>query len=119
MFKPEMVDCLEFLRKCYKERVLDPECFEQISNADMRSKIATGLYGGTMDWSSWSLSAELQLKELVPEAYLENIGALSHIIDKNLNHYSIGVGAPRVMMKTTPQPRETINWYVNTFYGDD
>jgi len=120
LIKPEMVDCLEFLRKCFSEGVLDPQCFSEMSGAELREKVSSGLYGGTFYWDSWVLSFETRVKKLVPESYFHCVGALSNTIDKNLNHYmAVGIGAPKVMMKTTSQPKETINWYVNTFFGDE
>ena len=120
LIKPEIVDCLEFLRKCFSEGVLDPECFNDTSGAELREKVSSGLYGGAFYWDAWVFSFESRVKKLVPEAYFYCVGALSKTIDTNLNHYmELGIGAPRVMMKTTPQPKETINWYVNTFFGDD
>ena len=119
MIKPEMVECLTFLNKCYEEEVLDNECFAGIGGSGMRERVSSGLYGGTFYWDGWVLSFETRVKKLIPEAYMVCVGALSHTIDEKLNHYGIGVGAPRVMMKTTEQPKETINWVVDTFYGDE
>jgi len=119
MIKPEMVDCLEFLKKCYSNGVLDNECFDGILGSELRDKVASGFYGGTRYWDAWTLSFETNLKKFIPEAYMVSVGALSNTIDKNLNHYGVGVGVPKVLMKTTPQPKETINWYVNAFFGDD
>jgi len=119
MIKPEMVECLEFLKKCFSEGVLDPECFAGIGGSGMRERVSSGLYGGTFYWDGWVLSFEGRVQKLIPESYMYCVGALSHTIDEQLNHYGIGIGAPRVMMKTTEQPKEVINWYVNSFFGDD
>ena len=119
MIKPEMAECLEFLKKCFAEGVLDPECFAGIGGSGMRERVSSGLYGGTFYWDSWVLSFETRVQKLVPDSYMMCIGALSHTIDENLNHYGIGIGAPRVMMANTEQPKEVINWFVNTFFGDD
>lgn len=118
--KPEMIDCLEFLKDCYDKNILDPECFSGLTGAELREKISSGLYGGTYYWDTWTLTFESENKKADENAYFECLGALAGVIDKNLNHYSeAGIGSPRVMMKSTPQPLETINWYVNTFFGDD
>lgn len=120
MMKPEMVECLSFLKKCFQDGLLDQECFNGLTSSEMRERVSSGLYGGTMYWDSWILSFEKNNKDLFPEAYMQYVGALSHKIDKNLNPYNPPpVGAPRVLMKGTPQPGETINWYVNTFLGDE
>lgn len=119
MIKPEMADCLEFLKKCFSEGVLDPECFAGIGGSGMRERVSSGLYGGTFYWDSWVLSFENNVKKQNPDAYMMCVGALSHTIDENLNHYGVGIGAPRVMMKTTKEPKEVINWFVNSFFGDD
>ncbi|MDX1358993.1 MAG: hypothetical protein R3232_09200, partial [Clostridia bacterium] len=101
MVKPEMVECLEFLRKCFSDGILDQNCFSGLSSADIRQRISSGLYGGALYWDSWILSFESKVKELYPEAYLECVGALSHNIDTNLVRYSpVLGGAPKVMMKT-------------------
>ena len=119
MIKPEMVTCLEFLKKCFAEGVLDPECFAGIGGSGMRERVSSGLYGGTFYWDSWTLSFETRVKVLIPEARMECVGALAGTIDENLNHYGVGMGAPRVLMATTEQPKEVINWFVNSFFGDD
>jgi hypothetical protein len=119
MIKPEMVPCLEFLKKCFAEGVLDPECFAGIGGSGMRERVSSGLYGGTFYWDSWVLSFESRVQNLIPDSYMYCVGALSKTIDENLNHYGIGIGAPRVMMATTEQPKEVINWFVNNFFGDD
>ncbi|MFO7612447.1 MAG: extracellular solute-binding protein [Clostridia bacterium] len=119
MIKPEMADALAFLKKCYSEEVLDPECFAGIGGSGMRERVSSGLYGGTFYWDSWVLSFENNVKKIVPDSYMVNVGALSGTITENLNHYGVGIGAPRVIMKTTPQPKEVVNWIVTNFYGDD
>ena len=119
MLKPEMAECLIFLRKCFDEKVLDPMTFQDVDGAYMRTKVASGKCGGTFYWDSWTLSFENNVRGKYPNASMVCVGALSGNITENLNHYGISYGAPRVMMKNTPQPKETINWYVNTFYGDE
>ena len=120
LIKPEMIECLNFLNKCYSERILDPDTFNGLTSAQMREKMSSGLYGGTSYWDVWLLSFENSIKDIFPDAYLLCIGGLTHTIDRNLTPYSPGsYGSPRVMMKNTAQPEETINWFVNTFYGDE
>ncbi|MBN2884119.1 MAG: extracellular solute-binding protein [Clostridia bacterium] len=119
MIKPEMAECLAFLNQCFTEKLLDNECFAGIGGSGMRSRVSSGMYGGTFYWDSWVLSFEAAVQKLLPDAYMVCVGALSKTITENLNHYGIGQGAPRVMMKTTAQPKETINWYINNFFGDD
>lgn len=119
MIKPEMAECLEFLNKCYSEGVLDPMTFQGVDGAYMRNMVSGGTCGGTFYWDSWTLSFESNVKRENYNAYMVCVGALAGNIDKNLNQYGVGIGAPRVMMKNTPNAKETINWYVNTFYGDE
>ena len=119
MIKPEMAECLAFLNQCYTEKVLDNECFAGIGGSGMRERVSSGLYGGTFYWDSWVLSFETRVQNIIEDSYMVCVGALSKTIDENLNHYGVGIGAPRVMMKTTEQPKETINWYLNNFFGDD
>ncbi len=119
MIKPEMADCLAFLKKCFEEEVLDPECFAGIGGSGMRERVSSGLYGGTFYWDSWVISFENNVKKIDPSYYMVCVGALAHTIDENLNHYGIAQGAPRVMMKGTPQPKETINFFVSSFFGDE
>ncbi len=120
MLKPEMAECLDFLRDCFSNGILDPDCFGGISGSVLKEKMSSGFYGGTQYWDSWFLSFERSTKELIPDAYLVCVGALSHTIEKNLTPYVVSTGgSPRVLMKSTPQPRETINWYINTFFGDE
>ncbi|MBN1623439.1 MAG: extracellular solute-binding protein [Clostridia bacterium] len=120
MIKPEMVECLEFLRECYSERILDQECFTGMTDTEMIEKVSSGFYGGTFIASTFALNSESKIRGLFPDAYMLCIGGLSHNIDRNLNPYGPGpAGSPRVLMKNTPQPEETINWFVNTFFGDE
>lgn len=120
MIKPEMIECLSFLKKCYSEQILDVDCFNDIANAEVRDKIYSGLYGGTSYWDSLIINYEVNMKKVIPDAYMVCVGALTHNITKNIMSYGpLSIGAPRVLMKNTPQPKETINWYVNTFLGDD
>ena len=119
MLKPEMAECLIFLRKYFDEKVLDEMTFQDVDGAYMRTKVSSGKCGGTFYWDSWTLSFESNIRRTEPSARMVCVGALSGNITENLNQYGISYGAPRVMMKNTPQPKETINWYVNTFFGDE
>ncbi len=116
MIKPEMVECLTLLAQMASENVMDPESFVHSSTV-AKNKVKSGYYGGFFYWDSWILSVESASKTVFPEAYMEGIYALKGNITTNINQYGIGYGAPMVMTTTTPEPKETINWYMNIFYG--
>jgi len=120
MQKPEMIECLEYLNKCYDDRIIDREIFSGLTNAEVRNRMSSGFYGSTFYWDSWALSFESRVKELFPDAYMICIGGLVQNISRNLNYYfPSSIGSPRVLMKNTLQPNETINWFINTFFGDE
>ncbi len=118
MLKPEMVECLTLLAQMSSENVMDPDSFVHSSTV-AKNKVKSGYYGGFFYWDSWVLSTERVVQETFPNAYMEAIYALKGNITTNINQYKISIGAPMVMTKTTPQPKEVINWYVNIFYGSD
>ena len=118
MIKSEMVDCLTLLNKMANENVMDKEAFVHSSTV-AKNKVKSGYYGGFFYWDSWILSTESAVKATFPDAYMEGIYALKGNIKVNINQYGIGQGAPMVMTSTTPEPKETINWYVTIFYGSD
>ncbi len=118
MIKPEMVECLDLLSKMAAEDVMDKESFVHSSTV-AKNKVKSGYYGGFFYWDSWILSVETASQSVFPEAYMEGIYALKGNISVNINQYGIGQGAPYVMTVTTPEPNETVNWFVDVFYGND
>ncbi len=120
MIKPEMNECMTFLKMVYDEKVMDNDIFAATDGAIMRQKVSQGRCGGTFYWDSWVWNFSNMVTYYVgSEAYMVCVGGLSGNIEKKLNHYNVGIGSPKVMMKNTEQPKETINWYVNTFFGDE
>lgn len=116
MIKPEMVECLTLLAQMASENVMDPESFVHSSTV-AKNKVKSGYYGGFFYWDSWILSVESASKTVFPEAYMEGIYALKGKITTSINQYGIGFGAPYVMTSSTPEPKETINWFMNIFFG--
>jgi len=118
MIKPEMEECLNLLSKMASEDVMDKESFVHSSTV-AKNKVKSGYYGGFFYWDSWILSVESASKAVFPDAYMEGIYALKGNISTNINQYGIGYGAPYALTSTTPEPKETANWFVNVFYGND
>ena len=118
IIKPQMVDAVTFLRKCYTEGLVHPELFT-MSAADVRALISDGKAGSCYYWDTWLISWENAVKKLTPTAYMVGIGAISskHITTK-INSWAADFGAPNVMTVYTEQPKEVINWYVNLVYGE-
>jgi ABC-type glycerol-3-phosphate transport system substrate-binding protein len=116
MIKPEMVECLELLQKMATENVMDKEAFVHSSSV-ARGKVQSGYYGGLFYWDSWTQSFESSVKQNFPDGWMDGIYALKGNITVNINQYGIGQGAPYAMTVTTPEPKETINWYMDIFFG--
>lgn len=116
MIKPEMVEALTFLNKMTDEKVMDAEIFVHSSSV-AKEKVKSGYYGGFFYWNTWVISTETAVKTVFPDAYMEAIVALKGNIDININSYNTGNMAPMAMTIYTEEPKETINWYVNLFYG--
>jgi putative aldouronate transport system substrate-binding protein len=116
VIKPEMAECLAWLKRCYDEGIMDPETFTASSNV-IRDRVSNGYAGGLFYWDSWINSFEANVQKIVPTAWMEGIGALKGKETTKLNFYGLNYGTPWGLMKNTPEPKEVANWYVNIFYG--
>ncbi|MCK5757839.1 MAG: hypothetical protein KAH14_02010 [Clostridiales bacterium] len=117
MLKTEMLDCLAFLSKCYSENILNNSMLRQ-TKLDKNDILLTGIAGSTCISADMALDIEGRIQANVKNFKVTCIGALKHNISKNINTYRVPLGVPRVLFKSTEKPKETINWYLNTFYGD-
>jgi ABC-type glycerol-3-phosphate transport system substrate-binding protein len=121
MLKPEMIDALTFINKIYKEGILDPESFVNTSSA-MRTKMFSGKYGSVFYGYWWGYGQPAALLENLaknaPEAKVDYILALKGKRTTNINQIVRG-GGQHVMLASTPNPKEMINAFVNTFFGNE
>ncbi len=117
VIKPQMVDAVTFLRKCYTEGLVHPELFT-MSAADVRALMSDGKAGSCYYWDTWLVAWENNVKTHTPTAYMVGIGAISskHISTK-INVWGKGIGAPFVLTKYTEQPKEVVNWFINAVYA--
>lgn len=116
VIKPEMADCVTFLRKCYTEGLVHPELFS-MSSTGVRNLVSNGQAGSCYYWDSWMLAWEANVKKVTPTAYMVGIGAISKNITTKINQWGKDMGAPMVLMANTEQPKEVINWYVTLVFG--
>jgi ABC-type glycerol-3-phosphate transport system substrate-binding protein len=121
MLKPEMIDALTFINKIYKEGILDPECFVNTSSA-MRTKMFSGKYGSVFYGYWWGYGQPAALLENwaknAPEAKADYILALKGKRTTAINQIVRG-GGQHVMLASTKNPKEMINAFVNTFFGNE
>ena len=116
VIKPEMVEAVTFLRKCYSEGLVHPELFS-MSSTNVRNLVSNGQAGSCYYWDTWLISWENAVKKNVTNAYMVGIGAISKTITTKINQYGKDMGAPNVLMANTAQPKEVINWYVTLMWG--
>ena len=118
MLKPEMLEALEYLADMYRNGYLDQEVFTN-KGSTMREKMWSGKYGSTFYWLNWGTQQFLTpLHKNVPEGEAAYIMALEGNRTKQINHVAVG-GPGYMMLKTTQNPKEMINAFVDTFLGDD
>lgn len=116
MLKPGMVDALNYLADMYKNGYLDREVFTN-SGSQMREKFLSGKYGSTFYWSMWGYSSEPQIQKSIPDAKVIEVVGLKGTVTQNLNQV-VTTGAPYVLIKGTPQPKEVVNAFLDIFFGD-
>jgi ABC-type glycerol-3-phosphate transport system substrate-binding protein len=121
MLKPEMIDALTFINKVYKEGILDPECFVNTSSA-MRTKMFSGKYGSVFYGYWWGYGQPAALMENLaknaPEAKVDYILGLKGKRTKNINQIVRG-GGQHVLLASTKNPKDMINAFVTTFFGNE
>ena len=116
VLKPEMVETVTFLRKCYLEGLVHPELFS-MSSTNVRNLVSNGYAGSCYYWDTWLISWENACKKHTPSAYMVGIGAISKNITTKINQWGKGCGAPYCLMANTEQPKEFINWFVTLLWG--
>ncbi len=121
MLKPEMLNALGFINKIYKEGILDPEAFVNNSSA-MRTKMFSGKYGSVYYGYFWAMGQVGglldNLLKNVPEAKVDYITALKGTRTKNFVPRVAG-GNQNCMLASTKDPKEMINAFVNTIFGNE
>ncbi|MBP7343523.1 MAG: extracellular solute-binding protein [Clostridia bacterium] len=118
VIKPEMVEAVTFLRKCYSEGLVHPELFS-MSSTNVRNLVSNGQAGSCYYWDTWLIAWENAVKANNPSAYMVGIGAISKTITTKINQWggNAGGGAPYVLMANTEQPKEFINWFITLMWG--
>ena len=119
MVKPEMVEALEFLRKCYAEGLLDPEVFTN-SGAAMRERMYASQAGSIYYWSTFGLPSTLpNYAASAPDAKLAFTYGLTGKRTEKVNFVSGSIGLPLVMAAGTPNADEMANNFVDAFIGSE
>lgn len=118
MLKPGMIDALKYINKMYANGYLDPEVFTN-KGSTMREKIYSGKAGSTFYWASQGYSiAEPEIKKTNPKGSIVEQLATSGKQTKNLNQM-VMTGPPYVLLKGTKDPKEVVNTFINTFFGEE
>jgi putative aldouronate transport system substrate-binding protein len=118
MLKPGMVDALKYLNNMYKNGYLDKEVFTN-KGSNMREKIYSGKFGSTFYWITQGVSvAQAEINKTNPNGKIEEVIAITGKRTTDVN-VAVMTGAPYVLVKGTKNPKEVVNAFINTFYGDE
>jgi putative aldouronate transport system substrate-binding protein len=116
MLKPEMAEALEYIRRLYENGYLDPDFMTNDGNR-MREKMVKGNAGSSFYWVTHSFKYT-STKKANPEAQWVEIPALKGKRTTQLNARVMG-GLLYVLVKGTPQPKETVNTFVDLLFNED
>lgn len=117
MIKPEMAECLSFLRGCYSEGLIyrtDKPGIGNQFNAGYSGSFCS--IGGTM-----IITAPKNILASRPETknpVISFIPAMSHIIDENINCYYANYYNLIVLTKNSKYPETTLNTLIDVFIFD-
>lgn len=116
MLKPEMLGALEYIRMLYQNGYLDPDFMTNDGNR-MREKMLEGTAGSAFYWVTHSFRYT-STKKANPEARWVEIPALKGARTSQLNARVMG-GLIYVLVKGTPQPKETVNTFIDILFDED
>lgn len=118
MLKPGMVDAMKYLNNMYKSGYLDKEVFTN-KGSNMRENIYSGKFGSTFYWITQGMSvAQAEINKTNPNGKIEEVIAITGKRTTDVN-VAVMTGAPYVLVKGTKNPKEVVDAFINTFYGDE
>jgi putative aldouronate transport system substrate-binding protein len=118
MVKPERVEALEFIKKCYEEGLADPEIFTN-GGAAMRERMFASQAGSMFYWSHWPSQNIDQFKAQNPNAEIVNSLGLVGKRTEKTNFVSMPAGLPYVLAKDTPNGQAMANNFLDAFIGNE
>ncbi len=116
MIKPEMTECMEFLRSCRIENVLSKNTY-----IDRKAQFERGVTGSFCSFSSYYYELAAEIKKNSPEAaepIIDFIPAMSHLINKNITGYYTNYHSSVVLTENSKYPKSTINTFIDVFITD-
>ncbi len=116
--KPEAEEALNYIADLYQNGWLDPEIFTNKSST-MREKMWSGKYGSVFYGFWWGMTDYVNnTSKNDPDVEPAFILGLEGNRKENLLHI-VGGGPAWMLLSNTEKPKEMINAYVDTFFGNE